>query len=171
MERMGARAAAKRALREFHPAPDDPSLDVQRSLIKKWKEEICLLGHWTKMRWLTGQEGIIAFGSDQAAKMAKQLRQDRKRRTLVVCSLPWLESTDNGNPLPAAMTLSRNDIRIGLDGRPHRRLTPSIAIELEDRLDDLSAFEAELYDFPRSPSAAAIEKIGWRKARPVGGQW
>jgi hypothetical protein len=124
-----------------------------------------------QLELLERRDIIKLLGAERCADLRRKALHHRGTIARVVPSFPWLiEAEERGHPFPIpGMVLSGAFVRIG-DGPATRRYTPGPAVEEEDRID--GAEEADLYRicmFPSSCSAAAIEQIRIRGARPING--
>jgi len=80
----------------------------------------------------------------------------RRYSVRLVRSRGLVRNGDSGGLLPGQLPTA---------GVGTSRWTPPQAVKVEDMLDVMTVKEAEFYDFPPSPSAEQIKRIGWRKGR------
>jgi hypothetical protein len=148
----------------FAAAGAEPT--TQAEALAVWKRQICHASGARQIAWLNLAAGILAFGSAGSRAKIGKLLTSRRRLENLVCSEPWRASVAAGIPFPTGMVLSIQPTRFMSDGEnavAHCRMTPTIAVALEDRMDRLGG---DAPKFPRSPSAVYIERIRDRLAKP-----
>jgi len=112
------------------------------------------------MRWLCTQAVAAGLGSRAIRELTRQVKSIIDHAHEHAPSVPWMERMEHhGEHLPEGMVWSREKTRLGAEGRACRRLTPPIAVELEDALDSLSALDAMCYVGPASASSAALARL------------
>lgn len=189
---MDAVAAAPPAL-ALSPSPDLPALVDQSADARSvrlldprehWRKDVRHRPPAERERWLSSPEGVAVMGKPACDDLLKGIRRRERRLRAIVPSGAWLDAwrldeIDIRDAAPG-MVLSTCGVRDGIEGAegeppaagpPTERLTPPIAVAMEDMLDGLKWKEACWYDHPPSPSAEAIRRIGETRAAPKSGRW
>lgn len=129
-------------------------------LMKIWKTDIKQRPLAERLAWLQ-QQAILAGLGREGRQLQKSVAESIEQVETAVPSEPWARAIIRaGDSLPAGMVRGRGLIRIGIEGKASRRMTPGIAVDVEDVLDTMTAREADAYQFPaRSSSALALERL------------
>lgn len=141
---------------------------LRQQLLAEWNRFVRYQPPGKRLVWLENAYGLVAHGAKQRKNLVAELRHLRTWLQESFSSEEWMEAVfERGETYRGEfMAVGRGLVRYG-DGKPTHRLTPRYAVKDEDTLDTMAYERAAYYDYPPSPSAMAILRIGHMRGREV----
>lgn len=146
----------------------NPSSRARVELLKEWNQRVRHLPPADRLAWLEAAAGLVAHGAKQRKHLVADLRAYQRQVEESACSSAWIDARwHHGERYDGhGMAVSTAHVRFG-DGPPTPRLTPPIAVGVEDFLDSMPVNRAMFYDYPPSPSALSIRHIRDRRGHEL----